>query len=167
MALQQLEERGVSRDRGRVRITRIEAIPPRGSANGSFWLFDESEPGVIRNHSGYPAEMWIGTEWTDVPKQVSVHYETLTRLKSQGQIQFEPDFHVLYRSLLRRVSALCSAHTDQQVGDGFNHIAQICYGTNVPGLRSSDNATLRLNNLNELQADALLCSALMRLRGEI
>ena len=128
VALQQLEQSGVGRGRGRVRVVGIEAVAPTGMAlgmdadDGPAQLFDEEVPDVIHSHAGWPAEAWIDPQ--PVPEQVTVHFENLVRLKSEGRIQVEPAFHVFYRALLRRVSALCTYHTDRLWETDFAGLAE-------------------------------------------
>jgi hypothetical protein len=142
LALQQLEERGVGRGRGRVRVAAIDLLPPPhpqgggtapppnlllgggtvGSSSGVRRLFDATQPGVIENHGGWPAGAWIDPG--PAPAQITVRFVSPTRLQSDGQVQGEPDFAVLYRALLRRVSALCTVHTAQPWATDFAGLAQ-------------------------------------------
>lgn len=124
LALQQLEEQGVGRGRGRVMVAAIDLLPPPFPAAGQtepLRLFHAQTPGAIENHGGWPAAQWIDAR--PAPSQVTVHYASPTRLQSDGQVQGEPDFHVLYRALLRRVSALCTVHTQQMWETDFAGLA--------------------------------------------
>lgn len=163
LALQQLEERGVGRGRGRVTVAAIDLLPAqpppnfprtppptnlphprggtdlsltsqrlpplgegRGGVSGVLRLFDATQPGVIQNHGGWPASAWIDPG--PAPAQITVHFVSPTRLQSDGRVQGEPDFVVLYRALLRRVSALCTVHTDQPWTTDFAGLAQAAQG---------------------------------------
>lgn len=144
VALQQLEASGVGRGRGRVLVAAIDLLPPPNLSQvgggtdvastqtqlppqsgegrgGVIRLFDAQTPGIIENHGGWPASQWIGA--TPAPPQVTVHFASPTRLQSDGQIQGEPAFHVFYRALLRRVSALCTVHTEQMWETDFAGLA--------------------------------------------
>ena len=126
VALQQLEASGVGRGRGRVMVAAIDLLPPQpvqvgeGQA-GVIRLFDAQSPGVIENHGGWPASAWLSP--APAPAQVTVHFASPTRLQSDGQVQGEPAFHVFYRALLRRVSALCTVHTEQPWETDFAGLA--------------------------------------------
>jgi len=119
LALQQLEQQGLGQGRARVKVLAIEALPPGGAA--PIRLFDGAEPGVIENHGGWPAGQWISG--APAPGQVTVQFQSPTRLQSEGRVHGEPDFHVLYRALLRRVSALCTCHTAQMWETDFVGLA--------------------------------------------
>lgn len=143
VALQQLETSGVGRGRGRVMVAAIDLLPPPAApeqagegppATGQpeltpdppqpaapRRLFDAQSPGVIENHGGWPARAWLSP--TPAPAQVTVHFASPTRLQSDGQVQGEPAFHVFYRALLRRTSALCTVHTEQPWETDFAALA--------------------------------------------
>ena len=89
-------------------------------------LFSAQTPGSIENHGGWPAAQWISS--TPAPAQVTVQYVSPTRLQSEGRVQGEPDFAVLYRALLRRVSALCTVHTEQMWETDFAGLAVAAQG---------------------------------------
>ena len=162
LALQQLEEQGVGRGRGRVMVAAIDLLPPTvdsgtvdsgtvdsgtvdsGTVRASVLtprvdsgavgqgraapirLFSAQTPGSIENHGGWPAAQWISS--TPAPAQVTVQYVSPTRLQSEGRVQGEPDFAVLYRALLRRVSALCTVHTEQMWETDFAGLAVAAQG---------------------------------------
>jgi len=148
LALQQLETQGVGRGRGQVRVQRIEALAPEGSgqwdsgtvdsgtvdggtgdsgpSDRAIVLFDAEQPDQIANHGGFPAQAWIRD--TPAPAQITVNFVSPTRLQSEGRVQGEPDFHVFYRALLRRVSALCTVHTDMPWETDFAALADAAQG---------------------------------------
>lgn len=159
LALQQLEERGVGRGRGRVAVAAIDLLPPAFSATGeeatqqqrsgdglpettqielaqdrprnageraSIRLFNAQQPDLIENHGGWPAAAWIGDQ--PAPRQITVNFVSPTRLQTEGQVQGEPEFHVFYRALLRRVSALCTVHTDTPWDTDFAGLAAAARG---------------------------------------
>lgn len=139
LALQQLERQGVGRGRGQVRVQRIEALAPGehgqesvssdkadGRAverldRGAVCLYDAAQPDIIQNHGGFPARAWLSA--TSPPTQITVNFVSPTRLQTEGQVQGEPSFAVLYRALLRRVSALCTVHTEQMWETDFAGLA--------------------------------------------
>ena len=155
LALQQLEEQGVGRGRGRVMVAAIDLLPPpqplphpnppqagegaessstsqpfrpqvEAGQGGAIRLFSAQTPGSIENHGGWPARQWISS--TPAPAQVTVQYVSPTRLQSEGRVQGEPNFAVLYRALLRRVSALCTVHTAQMWETDFAGLATLAQG---------------------------------------
>ncbi|MBX3016105.1 MAG: CRISPR system precrRNA processing endoribonuclease RAMP protein Cas6 [Caldilineaceae bacterium] len=130
LALQQLEVRGVGRGRGRVAVAAIDLLPPPFPLETAqpalpLRLFNAQTPGQIENHGGWPASQWISAQ--PAPAQVTVHFATPTRLQSDGHVQGEPAFQVLYRALLRRVSALCTVHTDQMWTTDFAQLAEAAH----------------------------------------
>ena len=128
LALQQLEERGLGRGRGRVAVAAIDLLPPHtqmeatGAENAApIRLFDAQQPEQIDSHGGWPATAWLRE--IPAPSQITIQFASPTRLQSSGHVQGEPDFHVLYRALLRRVSALCTVHTDTPWETDFSGLA--------------------------------------------
>lgn len=119
VALQQLETQGLGRGRGRARVVRIAAQPPHRGAASTLYTVDE--PNVMHMHEGWLAPAWLQAGLA--PERLEIEFLTLTRLKSEGQVQSEPDFPVLYRALLRRASALCANHTDQPWVTDFGALA--------------------------------------------
>jgi hypothetical protein len=146
VALQQLEASGVGRGRGRVAVAAIDLLPPPrpvGSRpqlgggtepppqpgegrGGVIRLFHAQNPEALQSHGGWPAGQWVSDQ--PAPGQVTVHFQSPTRLQSEGRVQGEPDFHVLYRALLRRTSALCTVHTDQMWETDFAGLAEAARG---------------------------------------
>lgn len=144
LALQQLEQHGLGQGRARVKVRTIDLLPPRRpegsgpqgegtvagggegdgkSAGGAvIRLYDAAQPGLIHNHPGWPAGQWITEQ--PAPGQVTIHFQSPTRVQSEGRVQGEPDFHVLYRALLRRTSALCTVHTEQMWETDFAGLAE-------------------------------------------
>ena len=142
LALQQLEEQGIGRGRGRVAVKWVDLLPPPhfnqpmeaarvdvptaqsndGCAGAEpIRLFDADRPDQIESHGGFAASEWLSDQ--PAPAQITVHFVSPTRLQSGGQVQGEPEFHVLYRALLRRVSALCTVHTDRAWETDFAELA--------------------------------------------
>lgn len=130
VALQQLEASGVGRGRGRVTVAAIDLLPPPFPSTAEqaapLRLFHAQNPEALQSHGGWPAGQWIGDR--PAPGQVTVHFQSPTRLQSEGRVQGEPEFHVLYRALLRRVSALCTVHTDQMWETDFAGLAEAARG---------------------------------------
>jgi hypothetical protein len=136
VALQQVEQRGLGRTRGRARIVSIDALPPppaAGDAPPGQRIFDAAAPDLVYNHAGWPAAAWVSP--TPAPPAVIVEFQTLTRLKSEGRLQTEPAFHVLYRALLRRASALCTYHAGQPWETDFAGLAQAARTVRAAALR--------------------------------
>lgn len=93
---------------------------------GVIRLFHAQNPEALQSHGGWPAGQWINDR--PAPGQVTVHFQSPTRLQSEGRVQGEPEFHVLYRALLRRTSALCTVHTDQMWETDFAGLAEAARG---------------------------------------
>ncbi|MEZ4622944.1 MAG: hypothetical protein R2867_46635 [Caldilineaceae bacterium] len=111
-AIDLLPPRAGTVDSGQVSLFPQAGKVASGSpGEGVLRLYDANQPDQIENHGGFPARAWIRE--TPAPEQITVNFISPTRLQSEGRVQGEPDFHVFYRALLRRVSALATIHTDR------------------------------------------------------
>lgn len=102
--------------RGRLRLECIEALSPDGQA---LPVYDGQDQSVRPGRWGHPAVRWYLPEDATGNGAVTVRFMTMTRLVSEGRLQDRPEFELLVRSLLRRVTALVYCHCNRPVALDF------------------------------------------------
>ncbi len=101
-AFMRIGEKGLGKERGRFVVERVESV----SANGNCKeLYNE---GTLGNG----IEVTCARDFLEIesPSRLMMRFETPTRIKFDGSYSSDPEFHILVRSLLRRVSALQYFH---------------------------------------------------------
>lgn len=123
VALREMGERGLGRGRGRFRLARITADPPPGVAT-PLTVYDGDSGQVLAADATLTGEAamarvlaaWGGTERADAAgasraaARFRIRFETPVRLKFDDRLQSRPEFHVILRNLLRRLSSLAYFH---------------------------------------------------------
>lgn len=123
VALREMGERGIGRGRGRFRLGSISADAPSG-ADESVTVYDGASGKVLAADATLTGEAamaralaaWGGAERADAAgaggaaARFRIRFETPTRLKFGDRLQSRPEFHVVVRSLLRRLSSLAYFH---------------------------------------------------------
>jgi hypothetical protein len=112
LAFKALGEVGMGRGQRRFRLKHVWARDPLGP-----WetLIYDGPSDALRNVEMATSIVEIERMASTLSDhELSVHFLTPTRLKHKGEIVREPDFHILVRALLRRVSSLYYFHCDQQ-----------------------------------------------------
>jgi len=111
LGFQELGRAGIGKPRGKYVLQRISAVHPWQRT--SELIYDGVDVKVggrdlsvthadVMEHAGtLPAE------------QLTLHFLTLTRLKHRGKFVRRPEFHVIVRNLLRRISSLSYFHCGQ------------------------------------------------------
>ena len=123
VALQQLQKHGLGRGRGRARVVAIEALHPDGTSR--TMLYCQDRPDVIHNHPGWPATAWVDPR--PAPAQVTVEFLTPARLVSEQRLHALPEFHIFYRALLRRASALTAYYAERPWETDFPDLAEAAH----------------------------------------
>lgn len=110
LAFQELGRMGIGHPPGRYVLQRIMALHPWQATEEL--LYDGVDVRVGgRDLSVTAAEVAAGA--TQLPAhQMTLRFLTPTRIKHQQQFVTAPEFHILIRALLRRVSALTAFHCD-------------------------------------------------------
>ncbi len=112
LAFKALGEEGLGPDRGQIQLYQIWALDALGP-----WqtLIYDGPSDTLRNE-----QMVVGiaeiqkTAQTLSAGAITVNFHTPTRLKHKGKYVHQPDFHVLVRALLRRISTLYYFHCGQR-----------------------------------------------------
>lgn len=98
---------GLGRGRRAVRLRRIEVIHPLSGDSQSVYT---AEQPLVRSHD---VSLTLGDCAGDPPPgPLRVRFLTQTRLKHDGAIVPRPEFHILLRALLRRLSSMALFHCD-------------------------------------------------------
>ena len=123
-AVRELGKGGLGRDRGRLELAAVSAVNDRGEREMVY----ASDRGCL---SAAPATIDLPLhprERDDCgSRTLTLDLLTPVRIKYNGHLRDHLDFHVLFRSLLRRVSALTHFYCGSQVGaDARELIASAC-----------------------------------------
>jgi hypothetical protein len=114
LAWQEMGRQGLGRERGRFELRQVEALDLDG--NPSEILYDRRSnrlhtPGRIIQGAQLASALSTPAACAAVASQgLQVRFLTPTLLKHHGQPVSEPEFHVLWRSVQRRLSVLRLAH---------------------------------------------------------
>ncbi len=111
----QLGKMGIGKGRGKFRLEKVihESVPA-----------DAEEPGTViyegRNGTLIPPEAPVS--WPEIidpksPDRLHISFLTPTRIKYQGRLTRDLEFHVFFRNLLRRISLLSYFHCGQRLDD--------------------------------------------------
>jgi len=103
-----LAESGVGFGRNSAKLTSVEGLEMQ--SNLAYLLFD----GKTRRLSN-KSIIYTGTQLAEKSQlvnseQVTIHFETPFRTKWQGRFTNKPDFHIVFRSLMRRLSSILYFH---------------------------------------------------------
>jgi hypothetical protein len=137
-AFARLGEMGMGRGRGRFDLEEILAEHPIDGRSESVYLKGDPLPCATDLTATYSdlLEMGRGT----APERVTVTFATPTRLISDGRLAAAPDFPLLVRSALRRISALAYFHCGHMWEADYRSIVGRAEGvrTAAAGLRWVD-----------------------------
>jgi hypothetical protein len=163
VALQQLEVLGLGHSRGKVQVATLTARGPSGEAPQV--LYSSETPGVIHNHWGWPAAVWVQS--VDVPAQVTVDFVTPVRLKSEGRLHTRPEFHVLYRALLRRASALNTCYGEEPWETDFAGLAGAARSVGLVAATTQSTWRSRYSSRQARDVDLLGCEGQVAYAGDL
>ena len=105
-------DKGLGRGRGRFHLEEIRAA----SADGSETIY-HSQYQTLRQPNPFPTWEAIRSrcEELDPAGELTFNFLSPTRIKFDGRLVEEPQFHHLIRSLLRRLSSLSYFHCDRRL----------------------------------------------------
>lgn len=101
LAFEKLGEAGIGRGRGKFSLQKVESNDRVIYPGNSETLLQE--PGIL-NVSDLPTDPNMNG------KRITLRFLTPLRMKYQGRLTNSPEFHILIRNLLRRISSLAYLH---------------------------------------------------------
>jgi hypothetical protein len=112
LAFKELGSEGLGRRRGRFRLRQVWVQDPLGPWEA---LIYDGPTDALRNMEMTAGIAEVQRAATALPDhELTVRFLTPTRLKHAGKLAQEPEFHVLARALLRRVSSLSYFHCGER-----------------------------------------------------
>lgn len=115
VVFQQLGEAGIGSRRAKYALERVEALQPWSGE--AVTLYEDGA--LVRGDGGLAVAYGMVAERAEMLRAnggdtVTVRFVTPARLKHGGRYVEQPDFHVLARALLRRISSLSYFHCGQR-----------------------------------------------------
>lgn len=112
VVFRELGDTGLGAGRGRYNLREVLAVQPLDGTEESVY---SGQGGVVRNRDLAVRYREMQEEAQRLnPNQVMLHFLTPTRLKHQGRYVSRPEFHVVFRTLLRRLSSLYYFHCGER-----------------------------------------------------
>ncbi len=124
VAFKELGKKGIGRGRRRFILKEIRAVS----------LLDEKNEIVYDSSNDMIRNIQFIFSWADVisisrkrfaatgTKTAAINFLTPTRVKYRDEFVSLPEFHVIFRSLLRRIANLAYFHCGECLGLDFNHL---------------------------------------------
>ncbi|MFZ5646387.1 MAG: CRISPR system precrRNA processing endoribonuclease RAMP protein Cas6 [Bacillota bacterium] len=111
VAFRELGELGIGRMRKKYRLAEIRAVNPVSGETGVVYRHEDQ---LVRN-VGKAMRSDIISELQSFDKasgsgRITLEFQTMTRVKYEENFARRPEFHILIRSLLRRLSSLAYFH---------------------------------------------------------
>ncbi len=116
------QRNGLGKNRGRLRLLQVVCEAPDASSGGGPVIYSSTERGL---YDGYRAATINDLAYDPPPKKpgdairIGVRFDTPCRLIRGAALTDRPDFHVLFRSLLRRLSSLAYFHCGSELNLDF------------------------------------------------
>ncbi|MFQ5903240.1 MAG: CRISPR system precrRNA processing endoribonuclease RAMP protein Cas6 [Candidatus Binatia bacterium] len=124
------QERGIGRGRGRFGVERVSWADASGMEKSVY----DSKKKVLTNSfrplsvSDVAASPKLQTQNSEIETRnsnlITLHYLTPTRITYNGQLHSGPEFHVVIRNLLRRLSNMCYFHCGEELRLDFKGIIE-------------------------------------------
>lgn len=112
VVFRELGKQGLGRGRGKYLLREVSAT---NSLNGEEDVIYSSEDEMVRQCDlAIDFDDIAGALNQNPSNELEIHFLTPTRLKSGGRYISQPDFHILIRSLMRRISSLYYFHCGEQ-----------------------------------------------------
>lgn len=105
-----LGERGLGKDRGRVELVKVES--PK---NGEKEVIYQGKTQILKNIN---ARIDLSRMFSGGPQNsdcLTLRFITPLRIKHEGSYISQPDFHIIFRALLRRLSSLFFFHCGKEL----------------------------------------------------
>jgi hypothetical protein len=100
---------GLGRGRGRFQLERIDAIDPLNGHGQPAFLADDQ---LVRSVHTQVSLASCRERAPELSGRLTLRFLTPTRIKHAGQYVERPEFHAVFRALLRRLSSLALFHCD-------------------------------------------------------
>ncbi len=111
---------GIGKGRGRFVVLRIHALDETGEKAEKLYENDTlSSPRTVLD---FTKAQELSRRYD--PEKITIHFKTPLRMKYDGRLTDTPEFHVLVRVLLRRLSNLLYFHCGQKVDLPFKELIQ-------------------------------------------
>lgn len=143
VALREMGDGGIGRGRGRFRLASITAEPPSG-AGAALTVYDGAAGKVLaadatltgeavtaRARAAWGGAVQGGPAGAGAALRFRLRFETPTRLKFDDRLQPRPEFHILVRSLLRRLSSLAYFHHGFELDLDFRGLIERAAGVRL------------------------------------
>lgn len=105
-----LGEIGLGKDRGRVELIKVESLK-----NEERETIYEGKTQILKNIDARIDLSWIFSGWQQDSNLLTLRFITPLRIKYQGSYISQPDFHIIFRALLRRLSSLFFFHCGKEL----------------------------------------------------
>ncbi len=142
VVLRELGETGIGKGRKKYRLKEISAVNPIQEERATVYREEESllrnvdllvrgrdiadlvnifgsGSSAVDSHPGGPV-----LDAVDAPKQLAVDFLTMTRIKYEDNFTGKIEFHMLIRSLLRRLSSLAYFHHGEELALDFTGLIE-------------------------------------------
>jgi hypothetical protein len=116
-----LGEKGLGKGKGRFSLEDVRALSPDG-----FQSIYQSANQTLKQPLPYPTpeSLKARCDALDSGEPLTIRFITPARIKSDGRLNDEPEFHQLIRSLLRRLSALSYFHCGRKLNIDFKGLIE-------------------------------------------
>ncbi len=120
LAFKELGEVGIGKGRGKYELTRADAIEIIGDGSEKIY---SSEDETVKNVDHSVTAPDLEEEWQRFPQgRLTINFVTPTRLKFNKTFVNTPEFHVIIRNLLRRISSLSYFHSDEELNVNYQQL---------------------------------------------
>ena len=109
-AFDRLGNHGIGKGRGRFKIAKItDTLSPNEES-----VYDPITSQFDQNYTTITPQKFL-TKENKTPQRITFNFITPTRIKYENKYTSNPEFHVLIRTLLRRISSLSYFHTKTEL----------------------------------------------------
>lgn len=134
VAFRELGEMGIGRMRKKYRLAEIRAVDPAGGETGVVYRHEDQ---LVRNvEKAVSADIMGGSHSFGRVSgygSVTLEFQTMTRVKYEESFSRRLDFHILIRSLLRRLSSLAYFHHGWELDLDFSGLIEKALEVSMTG----------------------------------
>lgn len=129
VVFEELGRAGLGRDRSRYRVELVEMVDPLAGATAT--LYTASGGLLVVGDTSLTYAHLAERAARLPPQRITLRFQTPTRIKHQDRFVSRPDFHVLVRALLRRVSSLLYFHCGELWQPDFGQLIASAAGVEM------------------------------------